>query len=151
VAARSTSEPAIFHPEYLYFFAEDDFDCHSTTEVASFRARSSFFRQPSVEAGVPMPELLIENIWSANCFCSREVFEKHPYRPFRRSEGIGIEDWSWNIETHLAGYAHTAVKETVHLIRIKNNGSLGQLNGRQGLLPHLSEEAFAMFYDAGRN
>jgi hypothetical protein len=48
-----------------------------------------------------------------------------------RDHGLGIEDWSWNLETSAAGIHHGVVPGAVHLIRRRPSGSLDARN-----LPH---------------
>ncbi|MFM7009291.1 MAG: hypothetical protein ACKO0Z_08190, partial [Betaproteobacteria bacterium] len=48
-----------------------------------------------------------------------------------------IEDWSWNLQTLAEGVSHNVVNGTVHLIRVKQAGSLGRANVAEGLLPKL--------------
>lgn len=40
------------------------------------------------------------------------------------------------------GIGHLVVPDTVHMIRVKDTGSLGQQNTAEGLLPHLPPGAF---------
>lgn len=80
-----------------------------------------------------------ENLWSANVLARRALYEKFPYKKSERRKGLGVEDWSWNIETVAAGVEHDIVEETVHLIRVKDTGSLGVQNATEGLLPFLPD------------
>jgi hypothetical protein len=98
---------------------------------------------PSDEAGFDRDLLLLDNLWSANAFAPREIHLRHPYAAADRARGFGIEDWSWNIATLWAGVPHLVVPETVHIIRLKETGSLSRRNTAEGLLPHLPPEARA--------
>jgi hypothetical protein len=144
-SAIATDAPtqAIWHPECLFFFSETDFDCHSTNLVPHPSARSHIiFHHPSDEPGFQRNVLFLENIWSANVFAKREIYLRHPYKPANKKRGIGHEDWSWNIETVWAKIPHLVVPETVHLIRIKESGSVGQQSALAGLFSTLPEEAW---------
>jgi hypothetical protein len=79
---------------------------------------------------------------------SRDLHLRIPYKAIDKSCGFGVEDWSWNIETTWAGIAHCVVPDTVHLIRVKETGSLGQQNAAEGFLAHLPE---SVFRDIGRH
>lgn len=129
---------AIWHPEVLYYFNEKDFDHHSTNEQPSPEANSFyFFHEDSTNPNFDRRNLLFNNIWSSNMLAHRTLYETYPYHSIDKSRGLGIEDWSWNIETTWRGIAHRIVPNTVHLIRIKTYGSLGQQNSTDGLLPYL--------------
>jgi hypothetical protein len=45
------------------------------------------------------------------------------------------------MDTLWRGVPHLVVPDTVHLIRQKENGSLGQRNATEGMLPHLPADA----------
>jgi hypothetical protein len=134
---------SIWHPESLFYFHESDFDRHSTNRFARADARSYHFRHRSSDSpGFNANALFLNNLWSANIFAHREIYERFPYKALNKELGLGIEDWSWNIETFWAGIVHRTVPDTVHIIRVKETGSLGQSNQAGGLLPHLPDEAF---------
>lgn len=137
---------AIWHPQRLFYFAETDFDRHSTTplphgEVASFHMQHS----PSDAEGFDARSLLLENVWTANAFAPRALHLRHPYSASDRGRGFGIEDWSWNLATLHAGIPHLVVPGTVHLIRTKETDSLGRRNAAEGLLPWIAEDALPGF------
>ena len=125
---------AIWHPEYLYYFYD-------------FEVLSPYCPDISVMEASDVPEFdrdakFFGNLWSANAFALRTVFLRHTYRAVDRETGFGVEDWSWNIETLLAGIPHRIVRDTVHLIRKKEMGSLHMQNVRNGLLPYLPADAW---------
>jgi glycosyltransferase involved in cell wall biosynthesis len=125
----------ILHPEFLFYFDEYDFSAHSVTAYPHESAKSFWFRQLSTDDLRFDPRtLLMNNIWSANSFARREVYETHPYHQVDRHRGFGVEDWAWNIETVWCGAQHGIVPDTVHIIRVKQEGSLGQQNVKEGLL-----------------
>jgi len=133
---------SIWHPELLYYFDEGDWDAHSATETPHRAARSFFFEHPcSHSESFQHDALFMNNIWSANVFVHRDVYRRFPYLPTDRSRGFGIEDWSWNLQTLTSGVRHDIVKSTVHLIRVKQVGSLGRSNSAEGLLPTLPLDA----------
>jgi hypothetical protein len=67
---------------------------------------------------------------------------RYPYKPVNKKSGLGFEDWSWNIETIRKNIPHLVVPETVHLIQIKESGSLGQQSALAGLFSTLPEEVW---------
>jgi glycosyltransferase involved in cell wall biosynthesis len=133
--AQSSHHHAVWHPELLYYFDEQDFDTASIGPLPSPSSGSFFFKHvPSEFLSGDRSALLLNNIWSANSFAHRSVYESHPYLPVEREQGFGVEDWAWNVWTVQAGLLHQSVPGTVHLIRVKAEGSLGQQNMREGLL-----------------
>lgn len=140
--APDAPDEAIWHPELLCYFTEGDFDRHSTTETPHPAAQSFLMRHsPCTAPGFNRDVLFLENIWTANVFAPRNLHLRHPYAAADRERGFGVEDWSWNLQTLWAGIPHLVVTDTVHLIRVKDAGSLGQQNAAQGLLPHLPDTA----------
>jgi hypothetical protein len=138
----ATSKPfekmSIWHPEYVYYFSEVDFDRYSNSETPHARAASSYMlHQPSDAPGFNRASLVLNNVWTANVFAPRHLHVRYPYSATDRGRGFGVEDWSWNFETLLEDICHYVVSDTVHLIRIKEAGSLGQTNAIEGLLPLL--------------
>ncbi len=134
MALAETGQDAIYHPEMLYYFDERDFDCPSAGQSPSPACRSFLFRHVSSdEPGFNRAALLLNNLWSANAFARREVFETCRYHAVDRERGFGVEDWAWNVSTLASGVVHRVVPDTVHMIRIKPEGSLGQRNVREGL------------------
>ncbi len=142
-AAIMEPSDAIWHPESLYYFNETDFDRHSTTtsphlEVQSFHMSHVSSNSPQFDRDV----LFLNNVWSANVLASRDLHLRYPYAAVDRNAGFGVEDWSWNIDTLWNGVAHLVVADTVHLIRTKESGSLGQQNAAEGLLPYLASNVW---------
>lgn len=128
----STPQDMIWHPEHLYVFRETEFDRISEAST-SFHT----LMQSSDTPGFNPVSLVFLSLWSANAFAARELYARFPYCAVDRNRGIGIEDWSWNLETLGAGIHHRVVPGTVHLIRKKESGSLDQQNAANQLLPRL--------------
>jgi glycosyltransferase involved in cell wall biosynthesis len=137
-AAKSSSTPdVIWHPEFLFYFTEGDFDRHSISRIPHSSARSYHVKhQSSMSPDLEQGALILDNIWSANAFAARVIHERYPYVAIDRTKGFGIEDWSWHLATLSAGLTHDVVPETVHIIRMKE-ASLNQQNTSEGLLPFL--------------
>jgi hypothetical protein len=81
--------------------------------------------------------LLLNNVWSANALARRCIHQRFPYLPVDMEKGRGFEDWTFNLATVQAGVHHRVAPNTVHLIRMKPEGSLGQKGMKAGLLPAL--------------
>jgi hypothetical protein len=136
----------IWHPEMLYYFYATDFDRHSMTEIpAQGHSSFHFFHFASDDPKFDRNALFIDNVWSANVFASRELHIEYPYKAVEKHTGFGVEDWSWNIDTVQAGIPHRIVEGGVHIIRVKDVGSLGQQNTAEGLLPHLPNDLLPRF------
>ena len=138
-AARS-DDPlrTVWHPETLLAFWASDCDRTSGTPVPHEGVLTGVSIQQSGDAaGFDSRDLLFENMWSANCFAARELHLRFPYRPDDWSRQIGIEDWRFNLETLGHGINHFVVPDTVHLIRMKEGGSLGQAHETKASLPLL--------------
>jgi len=133
----------VWHPAMLYYFTEDDFDTHSTNQIPYHTTRSFFMRHVSSETDdFNQDSLFLNNLWTANVFAHRNLHERFPYEGVDRIKGLGIEDWSWNVKTVWSGIPHQTVDETLHMIRIKSHGSLGQQNTAEGLLVCLPSDAY---------
>lgn len=131
-AAAATGTPAqdaIWHPNYLYVFSGE-----AAEGLPPDRLR---VMSGSDTPGFNPDLLLFGNLWSANTFAHRDIYLRFPYRAVARDRGLGIDDWSWNLETLWAGMAHRIVAGTVHLIRRKSTGSLDKQNAAARLLPYL--------------
>ncbi|MBK7953298.1 MAG: hypothetical protein IPK02_04565 [Candidatus Accumulibacter sp.] len=133
--ALGVPEAAIWHPESLFYFNDGDFDRHSKTRQPSAAARAfHLFLRSSDDPGFDRNALLLNNLWSANVLAARALHLRFPYQAVSKDRGFGIEDWAWNIETVWAEIRHLVVPDTIHLIRVKESGSLGQQNSSEGLL-----------------
>ncbi len=124
-------ERTVLHPEFLYYFHEDDLASRGKLKKSFFiRHQSSILTQAS-------PQLLyLANFWSANNYMPLSIARKHPYKPTIQELGLGVEDWSWNLETVANHISHEVVPGTIHFIRVKEIGSLGVQNSISGLSVH---------------
>ena len=141
-AARASADGSIWHPQYVYFFNESDGEARSDLSGPDDHSEPYLMEhRGSDEPDFDPRVLLLNNIWTSNAFAPREVFTRFPYRRIDRERGFGFEDWTWNIDTLVAGIAHRVVPGTVHMVRMKETGSLGTQSQQQGLLPYLSPAA----------
>jgi glycosyltransferase involved in cell wall biosynthesis len=116
----SLKRDAILHPELNYFFGP---------RLVS-ASRLLFKHRSSLEASFSYATLTDQNPWTALCFSRREVFVKHPYREIDLRNGIGFEDWNFNLETLSSGLPHLVVPGTIHFIRQKGVKSLKRRSAR---------------------
>jgi hypothetical protein len=132
---------AIWHPEQLFCFSEGDFDRTADGPVPKAHVQACFrTHEASTAPDFDRDLLFLSNVWSANAFAARSLHLRHPYAAVDRGHGFGIEDWTWNIETLWSGIPHLIVPKAVHLIRLKDSGSLNVRNLAEGLLPFLPDD-----------
>lgn len=126
----------ILHPEVIYYFSADDYLKQSRDDRPSDGLTGYYFlHKDSTSMEFNSRDLVLNNYWTANSFSSKSVYEANPYLAVDRSNGFGVEDWTWNVATCSRGLNHRVVPGTVHCIRLKNEGSLGKENMAEGLLP----------------
>lgn len=139
-AAEQSDDPArtIWHPAaYLAFWASDC-DRASTTAEPNDSALTALFLQQSDDApGFEPRDLLFESAWTPSCLAPRALHLRFPYRLNDYDRQIGIEDWRFNLETLGHAVRHRVVPDTVHLFRMKEGGSFGQMHQARALLPLL--------------
>ena len=142
LSATNGPSNAIWHPEYVYYFDESDFRSHSISQTPHFKAQSFIMRHRSNrDKDFDRRALVLENVWTANVFAARDIYINSPYLAEDRTRGFGVEDWSWNISTELQGVPHLIVPDTVHLVRVKQAGSLGKQITSEGKLPFFPANA----------
>lgn len=124
----------IIHPQFAYYFFDSDFNLLNTPGKPSSSNKSHLVQYFASDED-SLSKIRLVNLWTAHCIGSKHVFDRFPYKPNRRDLGLGIEDWSWNIETVEAGVNHTVAEGCVHAIRVKEVGSINDLNFRLGTLP----------------
>lgn len=126
--APTAPQEAIWHPEHLYVFSEPHFDIVPGPALRLMQSSDTPGFNPAI--------LIFANVWSANTLSRRDLYLRFPYRAVDSKRGIGIDDWSWNLETISAGIHHRVVPGTVHLIRRKRE-SLDRQNATAQLLPYM--------------
>jgi glycosyltransferase involved in cell wall biosynthesis len=128
-SSSSDLRQSIFHPEINWHFGE------GLESNLIFRHISS--TSDEFDAGV----LATQNYWSALSFSAADNFRKFPFKSFGGQDGLGYEDWTFNIETWNAGLEHVAVPETLHFIREKRRGSMKR-HSQQNLLTYATKVNF---------
>jgi hypothetical protein len=131
--------PVIAHPEWMYYFNDEDFSRTALYEKPADGSKSFFMRHiASVDPLFDASAIMFNNIYSSNSFASRELLLKYPFLKVDRTRGLGVEDWYWNALTLRDAVKHLTIPHTVHLIRVKSSAtSLGFRNAAGGLLPPL--------------
>ena len=149
--ARERGDAAIWHPQYVYFFDQEDHRFHVPSSSPS-RSTASFFMEQisSDDPDFDPRALFINNVWTSNCIAHRNIFLERPFRSVDREQGLGFEDWTWNIETLVAGIAHRIVPNVIHMVRMKRQGSLGGDSLQGALLPRLPSEARSLWLEPSK-
>lgn len=133
--AVSMEAPAIWHPEYIYYFDDDGYNQHSATTTPNPWCRAHYSAQVPSNAGeFDRRSLIFANAWTANVLALREVHLRYPYDQADAERGIGFEDWGWNIKTLDQGIPHLIVRSTIHAVR-RRKGSLSMAMKASGALP----------------
>lgn len=128
----------VIHPEYVFYFSEDEFSSFSDQTIPNDVKQNFFMRHiPSTSMKFDQRVLMFNNVYTSNVLCPRTLYQDFPYIDVEVSEGFGIEDWTWNALTIANGVRHLVVADSVHLVRVKQLNSLGKLNSARKLLPRL--------------
>jgi glycosyltransferase involved in cell wall biosynthesis len=136
--AAAANPAMICHPQYVYYFDERDFLNHSLNDEPAPGARGFYLvHEDSDWPNVDLRKFYFCNLYTSNVLALRSVFEQFPYLAIDHEKGLGVEDWAWNFLTLSRGVRHAAVPDTVHLVRVRESGSLSFLNTQQGLMPPL--------------
>ncbi|MBY0240295.1 MAG: glycosyltransferase family 2 protein [Burkholderiaceae bacterium] len=135
---RSEDELGLFHPEVIYYFSDSDFRAQSQNDFPSNQVKSFYFmHKDSNDPSFDKNCLRFNNVYTSNTFGPVKLYRKYPFLKANRSLGFGVEDWAWHAQSVNNGIRHEIVPGTVHIVRVKTNGSLGMANAAEGLLPPL--------------
>ncbi|MSX21347.1 MAG: hypothetical protein F2673_03690 [Actinobacteria bacterium] len=138
VALRQADSNWVAHPRYAYYFHEDEFLSFNDRTVQPWDKKNFFFEHISSTSKSFDPRvLLFNNVFTSNHICPRQLLEQYQYKEVDATRGFGVEDWTWNALTTWSGVRHLSIADTVHLVRVKESGSLGKLNASLRLLPDL--------------
>lgn len=136
-ASSLDSATSILHPEVIFYFTADDYYRQSLDHTPRDPHGFYFIEVDSRTIDFDPNAIIFNNLWTANSFAHRSVYEKHPFIKVDRELGYGVEDWLWNAETLARGLSHIVVPDTVHCVRMKSSGSLSAQNTKESLLPPL--------------
>ncbi|MFL9907894.1 glycosyltransferase family A protein [Paraburkholderia sp. RL17-337-BIB-A] len=105
VAAEADPRKVIWHPEVnAYFGVTPYIFLHIDMEDPSFR----------------IADLGYTNLWTSLCFTAADFLRSVPYAGTDLKNGIGYEDWCWNIDVLNGGGIHKIVPNTAHAIRTRS-------------------------------
>lgn len=110
-------ENSLYHPEFVLSFGE-------VNELKVCKESSS--RQSTAY------KLLSKNLWPSSVFGKRDIFLQSPYLPSR--DGIGYEDWSFNVNTFEKGIKHKVLKDCILFYRRKKNDSLLNISSTNSVM-----------------
>lgn len=113
----SNDSNSLYHPEFVLSFGE-------VNELKVCRESSS--RQEMAY------KLLSKNLWPSSVFGRRGIFLETPYLPSR--DGIGYEDWSFNVNTIEKNIKHKVLNECILFYRRKKNDSLLSVSNAKGVM-----------------
>lgn len=122
--AEQRSDPIVWHPEVnIYIGSSNHILHHKDMENSAFEPTS----------------LMLENRWTALSFARRELYLSNPYPVSDIVQGIGFEDWAWNMNVITNGALHKVVPGTGHIIRRKRVASLSGATVRANGVPPFTE------------
>lgn len=111
--------PTVFHPETLI----------------SFGARPSrWLVRSSTSPDLTYRDVLAMNLWPSSSIARRELFQENPHPSLPPADGLGPEDWAWNLETLSRGIVHDVVERSVFFYRTRESGGVNQQHSTS-LLP----------------
>lgn len=104
MAAENDSREIVWHPHVnVYHGMESHVFMHIDME------------DPLYDSSV----LAYTNPWTSLSFARTDLFRRVPYTGTDLKNGIGYEDWSWNIDVMKEGAIHKVIPGTAHMIRQK--------------------------------
>lgn len=109
--------------------------------VVSFGARSAVWHVPATE-DVDHLYLIRDNLWPSSSISHRSTYIDHPYESFRPEDGLGPEDYFWNIETSIARIPHRPVPDTMFFYRVREFGGVNNRHLRS-ILPGFDLDGLA--------
>lgn len=105
-ALRTTTSPAVVHPEYLITFGQHHIVWPQIPSTSNEFRPDAFYSF---------------NYWDTICVAERALFRDYPYTP--TASGFGPEDWHWNTVTLANGVEHHVATGTSLFYRVKAEGS----------------------------
>ncbi|MFC7877389.1 glycosyltransferase [Isoptericola sp. NPDC057391] len=92
----------IAHPEVDWFFENSD---------------NLFFHLDQTDPTFDPNFMRFQNYWDAMCMAPAGAHRDHPYAERDVKAGFAYEDWTWSMDTYLAGFVHRVADETIHFKR----------------------------------
>lgn len=120
--AKQFSKPCIIHPKFNLFFGRN--------------YSRYFWMHPDVRKdGIKLSRLLVENLWTSSVFSKKDTFIRFPYVRNDLKNGVGYEDWTFNVETAIAGVSHIVAQDTILFIRRNKEFSLLVASAHNAVMP----------------
>ncbi|PXW50421.1 glycosyl transferase family 2 [Methylobacterium sp. B4] len=120
--AKQFSNPCIVHPKFNLFFGRD--------------YSRYFWMHPDVRKDcIKLSRLLVENLWTSSVFAEKDTFIHFPYVRNDLKNGVGYEDWAFNVETAIAGVKHIVAQDTILFIRRNKESSLLVASAAHAVMP----------------
>jgi len=133
-AAEADPRKIVWHPETnAYFGVTPYIFLHVDMEDPSFH----------------IADLGYTNLWTSLCFTAADLLRAVPYAGTDLKNGIGYEDWCWNIDVLNSGGIHKIVPNTAHAIRTRSVSLVKQTSAADSI-PRPSD-FFRKVVAAGRN
>ncbi|MTW17286.1 glycosyltransferase [Rhodoplanes serenus] len=107
--ATTDSRKVVWHPEFNVYFGNHNHILHHVDME---------------DKGFCVEGLALTNYWTSLCFAPASLMRETPYPRTKLQEGLGYEDWGWNVSVLQKGFIHKVVPGSVHGIRVKQAGSL---------------------------
>lgn len=107
--AKADSRKVVWHPEFNVYFGKHNHIFHHVDMD---------------DKGFCVEGLALTNYWTSLCFAPLSLVQSTPYPKTKLQEGLGYEDWGWNISVLQKGFIHKVVRGSAHGIRVKQAGSL---------------------------
>lgn len=120
--AEKFSNDCIVHPKFNLFFGRN--------------YPRYFWVHPDMrEEDIDLSRLIVENLWTSSVFAKKAIFCKYPYIKNNIKNGLGYEDWVFNLETAIAGVKHIVSTDTILFIRRNKEASLLMSSNSNSALP----------------
>lgn len=129
------NEKIVIHPQFNVFFESNDL------------GNRLVIRQ-QLNAPIsnnPLLDLAFSNLWTAHSFALRSVFLETPFVPNQPEQGIGFEDWNFNVQTTALGVRHLIADGAWHFIRVKKGQASMNYRWTEA---DLAVESSGIFFDS---
>lgn len=120
--AESYSGDCVVHPKFNLFFGRN--------------YPRYFWIHPDMRKDkLNLSRLVVENLWTSSVFAKKTVFTRYPYIRNNIKDGLGYEDWVFNVETAFSGVQHIVAPDTILFIRRNKEASLLVASGSNAAMP----------------
>ncbi|QDI82176.1 glycosyltransferase family 2 protein [Methylorubrum populi] len=116
------SRSCIVHPQFNLFFGRN-------------YSRYFWVHPDMRKDDIRLSRLLVENLWTSSVFSEKKIFVRVPYIRNDIKNGLGYEDWVFNVETSTSGINHITAPDTILFIRRNKEASLLVESGANAVIP----------------